>query len=115
MYRKMVYIFMLVAITILSACSNQDASSSSVRKEAISSESEQMTTEDNEAVTEEGLKISNSRRNLPQTGMTEAVPSEYLTASEQQGSVVRVDYDSKDYVRDSSLVTKTAYVYLPYG
>ena len=46
--------------------------------------------------------------------MTEAVPSDYLTLAEHQGSVVRVVYDSKDYARDSSPVTKAAYVYLPY-
>ena len=50
-----------------------------------------------------------------QTGFTVSVPSEYLKAATNQGSVARVDYESKDYVRDSSDVTKTAYVYLPYG
>lgn len=52
---------------------------------------------------------------IPQTGMTEPVPSEYMESADQPGSVVRIDYESKDYVRDSSPVTKTAYVYLPYG
>lgn len=89
MYRKMVYIFMFVAMMI------------------------HMTSEDHAVVTE-ASEIGNSRRDLPQTGMTEAVPSAYLTAAEHQGSVVRVDYDSKDYARDRSPVTKTAYVYLPY-
>ncbi len=52
---------------------------------------------------------------IPQTGMTQPVPAEYLEPANQQGSVVRLDYESKDYVRDSASVTKTAYVYLPYG
>lgn len=29
--------------------------------------------------------------------------------------MTRVDYDSKDYVRDGAAITKTAYVYTPYG
>ena len=52
---------------------------------------------------------------LPQTGWTEAVPSEYLQASERQGSVERLDYDSLDYAGDGHAITKTAYVYTPYG
>ncbi|MBR0303273.1 MAG: prolyl oligopeptidase family serine peptidase, partial [Clostridia bacterium] len=52
---------------------------------------------------------------IPQTGWTTAVPSEYKRASEKPGTVTRLDYDSKDYVRDGGAITKTAYVYTPYG
>ena len=52
---------------------------------------------------------------IPQTGWTKAAPAEYTKASDQQGSVVRLDYESEDYVRDGSVITKTAYVYTPYG
>lgn len=34
---------------------------------------------------------------------------------EQAGTVTQITYDSKDFVRDESDITKTAYVYLPYG
>ena len=54
-------------------------------------------------------------RELEQTGMTSAIPAEYFKTAEQQGKVVKVDYESRDYVRDESVITKTAYVYLPYG
>ncbi len=52
---------------------------------------------------------------LPQTGYTEAVPAAYQKVSAQPGTVARLDYDSEDYVRDSAPITKTAYVYTPYG
>ena len=52
---------------------------------------------------------------IAQTGWTEAVPAEYTRAADRQGNVVRLDYESEDYVRDGSAVTKTAYVYTPYG
>ena len=52
---------------------------------------------------------------LPQTGYTEAVPAAYQNVSAQPGTVARLDYDSEDYVRDSAPITKTAYVYTPYG
>ncbi len=52
---------------------------------------------------------------ISQTGWTKAVPAEYTQAADEQGSVVRLDYESEDYVRDGSAITKTAYVYTPYG
>ena len=47
--------------------------------------------------------------------MSTAVPDEYLQPIEQAGTVTQITYDSKDFVRDGSDITKTAYVYLPYG
>lgn len=52
---------------------------------------------------------------INQKGFTVSVPSSFQRAANHQGSVVGVDYESKDYVRDSSDITKTAYVYLPFG
>ena len=37
------------------------------------------------------------------------------TSSDHPGTVTRLDYDSKDYVGDGAAITKTAYVYTPYG
>ena len=52
---------------------------------------------------------------LAQTGYTAAVPAAYREASARPGKVTRLDYDSEDYVRDSAPITKTAYIYTPYG
>ena len=52
---------------------------------------------------------------LSQTGWTQAVPAAYQRASDRPGTVVPLDYDTLDYVRDSAPISKTAYVYLPYG
>ena len=52
---------------------------------------------------------------IPQTGMTKPVPAAYTTPSEHPGTVVQVEYDSQDYLRGDAPVTKTAWVYLPYG
>ena len=57
----------------------------------------------------------NETLNAEQTGYTTAVPSDYSAPSERAGTVVRVDYDSEDYLRGNTPVKKTAYVYLPYG
>ena len=59
--------------------------------------------------------VSSPSSPLPQTGYTEAIPAAYQNASSQPGTVTRLDYDSEDYVRDSAPITKTAYVYTPYG
>ncbi len=52
---------------------------------------------------------------IPQTGMTKPVPTAYTAPSEHPGTVVQVEYDSQDYLRGDAPVTKTAWVYLPYG
>ena len=52
---------------------------------------------------------------IPQTGWTAAVPAAYKAAATRQGTVERLDYETKDYARDSAPIQKTAYVYLPYG
>ncbi len=52
---------------------------------------------------------------LEQTGMTDPVPSAYLSAAQHGGSVQRIEYDSMDYAGSGDAVKKQAYVYLPYG
>jgi len=52
---------------------------------------------------------------IPQTGWTTAVPASYDEPSEHPGNVTRLDYESRDFVRDGAAITKTAYVYTPYG
>ena len=58
---------------------------------------------------------SHQTAGIPQTGWTEAVPAAYQRASDRPGTVVPLTYDTLDYVRDNALISKTAYVYLPYG
>ena len=47
---------------------------------------------------------------------THAVPDGYDQEAEERGSVVRIDYDTRDYAEGSGAArANTAYVYLPYG
>lgn len=47
---------------------------------------------------------------------THAVPDGYDQEAEERGSIVRIDYDTRDYAEGSGAArTNTAYVYLPYG
>ena len=55
------------------------------------------------------------KKNILQTGDTTDVPNEYLTVSDKPGKVVKIEYDTEDYYRNERDITKTAYVYLPYG
>ena len=59
--------------------------------------------------------VSENRQKMAQTGYTAAVPSAYRTGAEKTGSVTRIDYQSRDYVRNGAEISKTAYVYTPYG
>ena len=68
------------------------------------------------ASAEQGSAVSAAvAGDIPQTGWTQAVPPAYQAASGQPGTVVPLTYDTLDYVRDRAPITKTAYVYLPYG
>ena len=47
---------------------------------------------------------------------THAVPDGYDQEAEERGSIVRVDYNTRDYAEGSGAArANTAYVYLPYG
>ena len=61
------------------------------------------------------MKEDSMGSGIAQTGWTKAVPEAYKGIAGEQGSVERLDYESRDYVRDESPITKTAYVYTPYG
>lgn len=52
---------------------------------------------------------------VQQTEYLDAIPTEYYETSDQQGKVIRVTYESQDYTRDETAITKIAWVYLPYG
>ena len=52
---------------------------------------------------------------IPQTGWTEAVPTDYKEPSGHPGTVERLDYATKDYAGNGEDIQKTAYVYLPAG
>ena len=50
-----------------------------------------------------------------QTEYLDAIPTEYFEISNQPGQVIQVAYESQDETRNGSAITKTAWVYLPYG
>ena len=80
-------------------------------------QTEQNETEASSEDTKEPSDVTSSenKETMEQTGYTTVVPYSYKAASDHPGTVTRVDYDSKDYVRDGAAITKTAYVYTPYG
>ena len=44
------------------------------------------------------------------------IPASYFKTADKQGSIVKETYRSRDYtLGNSEEITKTAYVYLPYG
>ncbi len=67
------------------------------------------------AETAQTLASAQNQTAIPQTGYTATVPAAYQAASSQSGTVTRLDYESRDYVRKSASITKTAYVYTPFG
>lgn len=99
----------------LDSSGSQNNSSSQGSSDTQNSSSSQDSSDTQTSPKPEQPDNSGNTINIPQTGMTLSVPSEYMEDAEKQANVVRIEYDSKDYIRDGSPITKTAYVYLPYG
>ena len=104
----------LLLVLLLCACGREEsgAQEQPVKSSDLSTAADESESGGESAVSEES---GESDMEISQTGFTEAVPAEYTKASDEQGSVVRLDYESEDYIRDGSAITKTAYVYTPYG
>ena len=94
-----------IAISLLSGCSAASQSNS----ESMGTTANSAQTQTTAATTEKEMIT------MEQTGFTNAVPQKYKSVASRAGTIERLDYETKDYVRDSSPITKTAYVYLPYG
>ena len=100
--------FLLLIIT-LAACARIQAQTQEPTKQNDTEESSGDTKAPSDIISPENKEA------MEQTGYTAAVPAAYKSASDHPGTVTRLDYDSKDYVRDGAAITKTAYVYTPYG
>ncbi|MBP3902414.1 MAG: hypothetical protein J6D53_13335, partial [Blautia sp.] len=100
--------FLLLIIT-LAACAGIQAQTQEPTMQNDTEESSRDMKAPSDVTSPENKKV------MEQTGYTAAVPSSYKTASDHPGTVTRLDYDSKDYVRDGAAIAKTAYVYTPYG
>ncbi|MBQ2139326.1 MAG: hypothetical protein II432_07960, partial [Erysipelotrichaceae bacterium] len=109
MKRIILLLCVLTLVGILTSCARV---SDQTKQQTKQNESE-VSSEDTKEPSEDAP--SANKETMEQTGYTAAVPSSYKTASDHPGTVTRLDYDSKDYVGDESAITKTAYVYTPYG
>jgi len=105
----MILICFLLLLGTLAAC----AKAPEQTQEQTKQNETEAPSEDTKAPSD--VAISEDKKTMEQTGYTTAVPSSYKTVSDHPGAVTRLDYDSKDYVRDGAPITKTAYVYTPYG
>lgn len=70
--------------------------------------------EDNSETGTQALEEEGSQQE--QTEYIGAVPDEYMAEAGQQGRVIQVAYETRDYTLDSEeLIQKPTWVYLPYG
>ena len=109
MKKMIILICFLLLIITLAACAGIQAQTQEPTKQNDTEESSGDTKAPSDVTSPENKEA------MEQTGYTVAVPSSYKTASDHPGTVTRLDYDSKDYVGDGAAITKTAYVYTPYG
>lgn len=109
MKRMVLLLCILLFVGMIAFCSgNSEQRQEKTNRKEVEAISEEMRIHSDAILLEDKGKME-------QTGYTVNVPSEYKTLSDHPGTVIRLDYDSKDYVGDRTHITKTAYVYTPYG
>lgn len=116
MTRIVSIILMVGMIFCMTACRRNDAASTDLMGggENATKENLQNRAESPSRV-EKNVGARKGEWSMAQIGWTESVPSDYLASAHKQGSVVSFDYKTKNYAGNGEDLTKTAYVYLPYG
>ncbi len=120
MRRRMSWMVALIAAVSCTACSGQQAETENRDSTVFSAEIENVGTVNTETtLSEEDM--------VPMDGQTGSgqipdelaqIPKEYFGAASEQGTVERLEYqtyESMSYADQANPLTKTAYVYLPYG
>ncbi len=119
--KRMIIISLVLIMLLLASCSGNNSQEQTAQGPTQQNQTEtDATTHENGSDTASGAEAGaaasdKDTQNMEQTGYTLPVPSAYTGASSEPGTVIRLDYGSKDYVRNEAPVTKTAYVYTPYG
>lgn len=119
MKRNLIMLLSGIMALSLAGCQNNasESSTESAGKSESSTVSESSATDVNSSATVDSSSETTSSpvAAISQTGFTTAVPEKYKQTADKQGEVVELQYNSRDYLRGSTPITKTAYVYLPYG
>lgn len=110
-----VFFLMLLIAAILIACRQMDSSTEvSNPGDAGTEQGKQDVPATVESETSE-IAESDEIIVQEQTEYLGAIPTEYFETSAQPGQVIQVTYESQDYTGDGIVITKPAWVYLPYG
>ena len=117
MKRIIIPLCVMLLMLVLASCTGNNNQEQTTQGMAPQEQAEEVvTTPESSADTASDVTAGESTSNgetelnMEQTGYTIPVPADYTKASDKPGTVIRLDYDSKDYVRDESPITKTAYV-----
>lgn len=119
MKRRMSWILASAAV-LCTACSGGQAETENREDMAFTEETEQTdTAEEETALSEEGMVPVEEQTGAGQIPEELArIPEEYFGTASEQGTLERLEYqtwESMSYEDQTTQLTKTAYVYLPYG
>ena len=120
MKRRMSRILALTLAVLCTACSGRQTETEYRDSTVISAETENADTVKEETIgSEEDVVPMNKQTGSGQIPEElEQIPEEYFGAASEQGTVERLEYqtwESMSYEAQTTQLTKTAYVYLPYG
>lgn len=110
-------LFAIVLILILASCGDQVVSPMSDTTEGtMEKQNTEGSKKGSESEVEEMESFTRNARDIP--GELEVIPTAYKKPAVQSGTLVRLDYEtweSFSYKQHSQKLTKTAWVYLPWG
>ena len=117
--KRISVIALLMSITLITAACGQQPDGQNIQQMSSADERIDSTdSADTDQSAEKDETEANMNKNesaIEQTGWTAAVPEDYFSPASGQGRVEAIEYTTKDYTGDGGDITKTAYVYLPYG
>ena len=110
--RRALSLFLAIILIAFSACGQNGTDESTTSADTTLSGTEPTESDDPlPPQTTDEETIDSPREEHP----LDEIPTDYLTETAHGGSVVRLDYESSTYDDENRILSKHAYVYLPYG
>ncbi|KUO77106.1 MAG: hypothetical protein APF81_09980 [Desulfosporosinus sp. BRH_c37] len=102
----LICVCLLLSGCVISETANENVSAEKTPKQSESVNGTTATTEDIPVIAEKLIE---------QVAAPDLVPDDYKKTSDKAGNVVRIEYDTFNYLDGKTRITKPAYVYLPYS
>lgn len=114
---KITAVLLIIVMLFCTACGKSGTANTANAAENTNEKKEEnkSSEEDNGLEEENNEEVKLVIGEMPQTGMVNHIPREYLNETSEQGKLDSTAYDAVDYSNDNKIVRKCVRIYLPYG